>query len=105
MAKAATSPSSRPCRSARSRRTVRATTSRSPAPGLPSRATCPPPAGREGMARVLLFGPLRDLAGWRERQVAATSLAELRSVLAAEDPELGVALAGKGVQIAVDQVI
>jgi molybdopterin synthase sulfur carrier subunit len=57
------------------------------------------------MARVLLFGPLRDLAGWREREVAATSLAELRSVLAAEDPDLGAALAGKGVQVAVDQAI
>ena len=57
------------------------------------------------MARVLLFGPLRDLAGWREREVAAGSLAELRSVLAAEDPDLGAALGGKGVQIAVDQAI
>ncbi|WP_293677987.1 MoaD/ThiS family protein [uncultured Phenylobacterium sp.] len=57
------------------------------------------------MARVLLFGPLRDLAGWREREVAATSLAELRSLLAAEDADLGAALGGKGVQIAVDQAI
>ena len=57
------------------------------------------------MARVLLFGPLRDLAGWREREVAAASLSELRSFLAAEDADLGAALGGKGVQIAVDQAI
>ncbi len=57
------------------------------------------------MARVLLFGPLRDLAGWRERQVAATSLAELRVFLAAEDADLGAALGGKGVQVAVDQAV
>ena len=57
------------------------------------------------MARVLLFGPLRDLAGWREREVAAASLAELRSFLTAEDADLGAALSGKGVQIAVDQAI
>lgn len=57
------------------------------------------------MARVLLFGPLRDLAGWREREVAATSLAELRSRLAGEDPALGEALSGRGVQVALDQAI
>lgn len=57
------------------------------------------------MARVLLFGPLRDLAGWRERDVEAGSLKELRAVLTAEDPALGAALDGKGVQIAVDQVV
>ena len=57
------------------------------------------------MARVLLFGPLRDLAGWRERQVEAGSLAALRSLLAAQDAELGAALEGKGVQVAVDQVL
>ena len=57
------------------------------------------------MARVLRFGPLRDLAGWRERQVAATSLAELRVFLAAEDADLGAALGGKGVQVAVDQAV
>jgi len=57
------------------------------------------------MARVLLFGPLRDLAGWREKQVAATTLGELRNFLAAEDADLGAALVGKGVQVAVDQVV
>ena len=57
------------------------------------------------MARVLLFGPLRDVAGWREREVAAASLADLRSFLAAEDADLGAALCGKGVQVAVDQAL
>jgi molybdopterin synthase sulfur carrier subunit len=57
------------------------------------------------MARVLLFGPLRDLAGWREREVEAASLAELRSFLAGEDADLGAALSGPGVQVAVDQAI
>jgi len=57
------------------------------------------------MARVLLFGPLRDLAGWREREVDAASIAELRSFLTAEDADLGAALVGKGVQVAVDQAV
>jgi molybdopterin synthase sulfur carrier subunit len=57
------------------------------------------------VARVLLFGPLRDLAGWREREVAATSLADLRKLLAGEDAALGEALSGRGVQVALDQAI
>ena len=57
------------------------------------------------MARVLLFGPLRDHAGWRERRIDAASVAVLRSVLAAEDAALGAALGGKGVQVAVDQAV
>jgi len=57
------------------------------------------------MARVLLFGPLRDLAGWRERELAAASLAELRRTLGAEDPALGEALAAPGVQVALNQAI
>lgn len=57
------------------------------------------------MARVLLFGPLRDLAGWRERDVEAASVSALRSVLAAEDAALGAALGGPGVQVAVDQAL
>jgi molybdopterin synthase sulfur carrier subunit len=56
------------------------------------------------MARVLLFGPLRDLAGWREREVAAGSLSELRAMLN-EDAALAEALAGPGVQVALDQAI
>jgi molybdopterin synthase sulfur carrier subunit len=57
------------------------------------------------MARVLLFGPLRDVAGWRERELAATSLAELRQALGADDPALAEALAAPGVQVALDQAI
>jgi molybdopterin synthase sulfur carrier subunit len=57
------------------------------------------------MARVLLFGPLRDLAGWRERQVEAASVSALRARLAEEDAALGEALGGAGVQVAVDQAV
>jgi molybdopterin synthase sulfur carrier subunit len=57
------------------------------------------------MARVLLFGPLRDLAGWREREVESGTLAALRAVLAEEDETLGAALDGPGVQVAVDQAL
>lgn len=57
------------------------------------------------MARVLLFGRLADQAGWRDKVVEAASLEVLRDLLAAEDAELGEALAGPGVQVAVDKVI
>ncbi len=57
------------------------------------------------MAKVLLFGPLRDLAGWREREIEASDLASLRALIANDDPVLGEALTGKGVQVAVDQAI
>jgi molybdopterin synthase sulfur carrier subunit len=57
------------------------------------------------MARVLLFGRLSDLAGWRDREIESASLSALRSRLASEDADLGEALAGPGVQVALDQVI
>jgi molybdopterin synthase sulfur carrier subunit len=59
------------------------------------------------MARVLLFGRLSDVAGWRERtlQPAPASVFAVRALLAAEDPQLGEALSGRGVQIAVDQAL
>lgn len=57
------------------------------------------------MSRVLLFGRLADLAGWRERQIDAASLDVLRSKLADEDAALGAALVGPGVQAAVDQTL
>jgi molybdopterin synthase sulfur carrier subunit len=59
------------------------------------------------VAKVLLFGPLRDLAGWRERDLplAPATLSALRAFLAAEDPALGEALAAPGVQAAIDQAI
>ncbi|PTS87742.1 MULTISPECIES: MoaD/ThiS family protein [unclassified Caulobacter] len=57
------------------------------------------------MVRVLLFGRLADQAGWRERRLEAVSLGQLRALLADEDPDLAEALAGPGVQVAVDQAI
>ncbi len=57
------------------------------------------------MARVLLFGRLADVAGWRERAVAADSLSALRAALTNADAALGEALAGPGVQAAVDKTI
>jgi molybdopterin synthase sulfur carrier subunit len=57
------------------------------------------------MARVLLFGPLRDLAGWRERRIECGSLSDLRIRLAEADADLGEAISGPGVQVAVDQAV
>ena len=57
------------------------------------------------MARVLLFGRLADLAGWRDRAVEASSLTALRDALAGDDLALAEALAGPGVQVAVDKAI
>lgn len=57
------------------------------------------------MARVLLFGRLSDIAGWREREVEAASVAALRALLSDEDEALALALAGPGVQVALDQAI
>jgi molybdopterin synthase sulfur carrier subunit len=57
--------------------------------------------------RVLLFGRLSDVAGWRERSLdpAPPSLAALKALLGAEDAGLAAALDGRGVQAAVDKVI
>ena len=55
------------------------------------------------MARVLLFGKLADIAGGRARPMAAATIAALTDLLAAEDPALGEALRGPGVQVALDQ--
>jgi molybdopterin synthase sulfur carrier subunit len=57
------------------------------------------------LARVLLFGALSDLAGWREKTLEAISVSDLRRQLAAADAALGEALDGPGVQVAVDQAI
>jgi molybdopterin synthase sulfur carrier subunit len=55
--------------------------------------------------RVLLFGRLSDLAGWRERAFdpPPASLAALKALIAAEDAALGAALDGPGVRAAVDR--
>ncbi len=57
--------------------------------------------------RVLLFGPLSDVAGWRERLIdgAPARLSELKAQLSLADPALGEALARPGVQVAIDKVI
>ena len=57
------------------------------------------------MANVLLFGRLADLAGWRQRELAVATLAELRDILASGYPEVAEALAGRGASVAVNQAI
>jgi molybdopterin synthase sulfur carrier subunit len=59
------------------------------------------------MAKVLMLGRLRDIAGWRERTLDAppATLSALRALLAKEDPALGEALAGKGVQAAINKTL
>ena len=57
--------------------------------------------------RVLLFGRLGDLAGWRERSFdpPPASLSALKGLLAGLDAALGEALSGPGVQAAVNRAI
>ena len=59
------------------------------------------------MTRVLLFGRLSDLAGWRERAFdpAPASLSELKSWIGREDAALAAALDGPGVQAAIDKAL
>lgn len=59
------------------------------------------------MTRVLLFGRLRDVAGWRERTFDPTpaTLFALRERIGRDDPALGEALSAKGVQAAIDKLI
>ncbi len=57
--------------------------------------------------KVVLLGRLRDVAGWRERTLdpAPATLSALRAQLCSEDAALGEALAGKGVQAAVNKTL
>jgi molybdopterin synthase sulfur carrier subunit len=57
--------------------------------------------------RVLLFGRLRDLAGWRERAFdpGPERLSALRALIRLEDETLADALEGPGVQAAVDRAL
>lgn len=57
--------------------------------------------------RVMLFGRLGDVAGWRERSLSdpLDRLSQLKARLTQDDPALGEALNGPGVQVAVDKVI
>jgi molybdopterin synthase sulfur carrier subunit len=59
------------------------------------------------VSRVLLFGRLADVAGWRERKIdpAPATLAALKRGLSADNPALGEALLGPGVQAAVDKAL
>jgi molybdopterin synthase sulfur carrier subunit len=59
------------------------------------------------MAKVLLFGRLADVAGWRERTIepSPASLYALRDLIGAEDARLAEALAGSGVRAAVDKAL
>lgn len=57
------------------------------------------------MARVLLFGALADAAGWREREIDASSVSALRDRLITLQPELGAALGRPGVQVALDKAL
>jgi molybdopterin synthase sulfur carrier subunit len=59
------------------------------------------------VARVLLFGMLGDVAGWRERALdpVPPTLSALRAQLSGEDAALAAALARTGVQAAVDKAV
>lgn len=57
------------------------------------------------MAKVLLFGRLADVAGWREQAVPGETLVAVRAALSSSNAQLAEALSGKGVQAAVDQAI
>jgi molybdopterin synthase sulfur carrier subunit len=57
------------------------------------------------MARVLFFGRLRDVAGVAQVDVEASTLAQLRALLGADNPELARALAEPGTMVAVDMVM
>jgi molybdopterin synthase sulfur carrier subunit len=59
------------------------------------------------MVRVLLFGRLGDLAGWRERvfDPVPARLSTLKAMIRLSDEALADALDGRGVQAAVDRVI
>jgi molybdopterin synthase sulfur carrier subunit len=59
------------------------------------------------MARVLLFGRLQDVAGWRARDYdpCPPSASALRARLAAEDPMLGAALSAASIAFVLNGVV
>jgi molybdopterin synthase sulfur carrier subunit len=58
------------------------------------------------VARVLLFGRLRDIAGWRERVFEpADRLSTLKALIRQDDAGLADALDGPGVQAAIDKAL
>ncbi|CAL1689936.1 Molybdopterin synthase sulfur carrier subunit [Brevundimonas subvibrioides] len=56
------------------------------------------------MARVLLFGSLADVAGWREREMDGDSVEALRATLA-QDERLAERLSRPGLMTVVNQVV
>ena len=60
-----------------------------------------------GSVKVVMLGRLRDVAGWRERDLAPapSTLSALKAFLAGEDATLGEALDGKGVQAALNKAL
>jgi molybdopterin synthase sulfur carrier subunit len=59
------------------------------------------------MARVLLFGRLQDVAGWRARDLNPTPrrASELKAWLAEEDPMLGEALQASTIAFVLNGVV
>lgn len=59
------------------------------------------------MIRVLLFGRLRDVAGWGDTVIDTTpaSLIALKRLIGDRWPELSEALKGPGVQAAIDRAL
>lgn len=59
------------------------------------------------MARVLLFGRLQDVAGWRERELALAPVraSVLKALLAEDDPVLGQALDAASVAFVLNGVV
>lgn len=59
------------------------------------------------MVRVLLFGRLADIAGWRTREIspAPARVSALRALICGADEALAAALHGPGVRIAVDKAL
>jgi molybdopterin synthase sulfur carrier subunit len=59
------------------------------------------------VTRVLLFGRLRDIAGWRERSFdpAPDRLSALKAMIRRADAALADALDEPGVQAAVDKAV
>lgn len=55
------------------------------------------------MARVLLFGWFAEKAGWEERQIVASTLAELAAHVAACHPDIAQSLASGRGRAAVNQ--
>lgn len=59
------------------------------------------------MTRVLLFGRLSDIAGWRERSYdpPPQRLSALKALIGQDDHALAEALDGPGVRAAVDKAL